>query len=118
MGFPPGFHGNCVPPSVPRNRGGTHMLGTTWLAYFEGNAREDRAPAASLLAEVPVRLRAPLVRSIGRFQLGESAGGKIHDEIATHPDRALDRATRRSVQLYVEEEWRHSRELAMIIRAL
>jgi hypothetical protein len=94
------------------------MLGTTWLAYFEGNVRGDRAPAAGLRTEVPETLRAPLAVSLGRFQLGESAGGKIHREISTHPDAALDPAVRRSVQLYIEEEWRHARELAMIIAAL
>ena len=94
------------------------MFGTTWLAYFEGNARDDRAPAPSLRAEVPAELHAALACSLGRFQLGESAGGKIHEEIPTHPDRALDEGTRRSVQLYIEEEWRHARELGMIIRAL
>jgi len=94
------------------------MFGTTWLGYFEGNARNDRAPHASLYAEVPAELRRPLAISLGRFQLGESAGGKIHEEIATHPDPALDASTRRSVQLYIEEEWRHSRELALIIRTL
>jgi hypothetical protein len=94
------------------------MFGTTWLAYFEGNSRPDCAPAASLAAEVPLELRAALAVSLGRFQLGESAGGKIHEDIATHADRALDPATRRSVQLYIEEEWRHSRELAMIVRAM
>jgi len=94
------------------------MIGMTWLAYFEGNSRRDCAPAASLSAEVPLPLHAPLALSLGRFQLGESAGGKIHDEMPRHPDRALDQETRRSVQLYIEEEWRHARELALVIRAL
>jgi hypothetical protein len=94
------------------------MLGSNWLAYFESNAREDRAPALSLFAEVPADLRAPLAVSLGRFQLGESAGGRIHAEIATHPDPTLDGPTRRAVQLYIEEEWRHARELAMLITAL
>jgi hypothetical protein len=94
------------------------MIGTTWLAYFEGNARRDCAPAQSLRAEVAQSLWAPLSLSLGRFQLGESAGGKIHEEMPTHPDRALDAPLRRAVQLYIEEEWRHARELALIIRAL
>ena len=94
------------------------MFGTIWLSYFEANARRDCAPAPSLWAEVPEALRAPLAVSLGRFQLGESAGGRIHDEMPTHPDPALDAKTRRSVQLYIEEEWRHARELGMIIVAL
>jgi hypothetical protein len=94
------------------------MFGTTWLAYFKANARSDIAPGPELRDEVPAALHASLAVSLGRFQLGESAGGKIHEEMPTHPDPALDAATRRSVQLYIEEEWRHSRELAMIITAL
>lgn len=94
------------------------MIGTTWLAYFEGNARSDCAPAASLPAEVPESQWRSLALSLGRFQLGESAGGKIHEEVPTHPDRALDPPLRRAVQLYIEEEWRHARELGMLIHAL
>lgn len=94
------------------------MIGKTWLAYFEGNARLDCAPAASLRAEVPQPLWSTLALSLGRFQLGESAGGKIHEEMPTHPDRALDAPMRRAVRLYIEEEWRHARELAMVIHAL
>jgi hypothetical protein len=94
------------------------MFGTTWLAYFEGNARSDRAPGPGLCDEVPAALRARLAVSLGRFQLGESAGGRIHQEIPSERDRALDAPARRSIQLYIEEEWRHSRELAQIVRAL
>ncbi len=94
------------------------MFGSTWLAYFEGNARPDRAPGAALFAEVPQARRAPVAASLARFQLGESAGGRIHQEIATLPDRTLDAPTRRAIQLYIEEEWRHARELSLIIGAL
>src|SRR6187402_1779491 len=93
------------------------MFATTWLAYFEGNARCDRRAVASLCSEVPAALRAPLALSLGRFQLGEAAGGRIHHEMNA-PVRGLGAATRRSVQLYIEEEWRHARELATIIEAL
>lgn len=93
------------------------MFATTWLAYFESNARCDRLAPGSLCAEVPSPLRAPLARSLGRFQLGESAGGRIHEEM-NEPQRALDATARRSVQLYIEEEWRHARELASIVVAL
>jgi hypothetical protein len=98
--------------------GGTLMFGTAWLSYFDGNVRCDRAPSASLRAEIPPDLRQPVVVSLGRFQLGEAAGGKLHEDIVIYRDAALDPALRRSVQLYIEEEWRHSRELACIIRAL
>lgn len=94
------------------------MFGTAWLDYFEGNVRKECAPAPSLRAELPEVLHAPLARSLGRFQLGESAGGRIHAEIQTHPDPALDPHARRSIQLYIEEEWRHAAELAELVTAL
>jgi hypothetical protein len=94
------------------------MFGIAWLSYFDRNVRRDCAPAASLGAEIPRELHRPLTISLGRFQLGEAAGGKLHEDIVTLRDATLDPPVRRSVQLYIEEEWRHSRELAMIIRAL
>jgi hypothetical protein len=94
------------------------MFGKTWLAYFEGNSRNDQAAAPSLTAELPQELHRLLAESLGRFQLGESAGGRLHEEIRTLPDAALDSPTRRAIQLYIEEEWRHARELAALIRAL
>jgi hypothetical protein len=94
------------------------MFGRTWLAYFEGNARPDAPPSPALSAELALDLREDLCASLGRFQLGESAGGKIHEDIATLRDPALDAATRRAIQLYIEEEWRHARELAGVIHAL
>lgn len=94
------------------------MIGSTWLSYFQGNAREDRAPAPTLRGEVPDALRLPLAASLARFQLGESAGGRIHEEMAGLPDRTLDAPLRRAIQLYIEEEWRHARELSMMIGSL
>jgi len=94
------------------------MFGTAWLGYFDGNVRRDCAPAAGLRAEVPGDLRHALAVSLGRFQLGEAAGGRLHEDITTLRDASLDPPLRRSVQLYIEEEWRHSRELASIIREL
>src|SRR6478735_2525843 len=112
---PRGLH--AASPRAAQSRaflelGGTLMFGTAWLSYFEGNVRVDVAPGATLAAEVPRRLHAALAVSLGRFQLGESAGGQLHQDIATARDQELDPALRRSVQLYIEEEWRHSRELA------
>jgi hypothetical protein len=94
------------------------MLGESWLNYFESNQRNDCPPGQALYQEVPAELRAPLVASLGRFQLGESAGGRIHGEVNAHPDPVLDAAWRRSIQLYIEEEWRHARELGMVIEIL
>lgn len=94
------------------------MFGHTWLAYFQANARRDCAPAPGLCSEVPAALRGPLAVSLGRFQLGESAGGRIHEEMNGDCDATLDAKARLSIQFYIEEEWRHARELALVIAAL
>jgi hypothetical protein len=94
------------------------MFATAWLAYFEGNARCDRLATSSLGSEVPRALWAPLALSLGRFQLGEAAGGRIHAEMSEPNAGRLSAPARRSVQLYIEEEWRHSRELASIVLEL
>lgn len=94
------------------------MFGTFWLAYFVDNSRPDCAPGAALGREVRAELHAPLALSLGRFQLGESAGGRIHADIVSERDPALDPALRRAIQLYIEEEWRHSRELGLIVGEL
>ncbi len=94
------------------------MFGDQWQAYFESNTRTDRAWTCDIRHEVPPELRRALIDSLAHFQLGEAAGGRIHSEITVHPDPALDHGARRAIQLYIEEEWRHSRELASIIHAL
>ena len=88
-----------------------------WQRYFEAN-RDRPSPGAGDVAEIDPRLRAALVRSLGRFYLGESSEGRIAKEAARSSDPALDRAMRESIALYVREEGRHAREIAEALGAL
>ena len=59
------------------------------------------------MEELAAPLRAALVRSLGRFYLGESSEGRIAKEAARSSDPALDGPLRESIALYVREEGRH-----------
>jgi len=70
------------------------------------------------MEELGAPLRAALVRSLGRFYLGESSEGRIAKEAASSSDPAFDDAMRESIALYIREEGRHAREIASALRAL
>ncbi len=89
-----------------------------FLEHFSRNRRSARPTPAGIEAEIEPGLRALLVHSLQSFQLGEAAGGRIHEQVLVQRDPALDPSTRRSIQLYVEEEWRHARELELVLEAL
>ncbi|MGO8999082.1 MAG: hypothetical protein ACLQVI_37620 [Polyangiaceae bacterium] len=88
-----------------------------WRRYFEEN-RDRPSPPVGSMAELDAPLRAALVRSLGRFYLGESSEGRIAKEAAQSCDPALDGAMRESIGLYIREEGRHAREIASALRAL
>src|SRR6185503_1693785 len=90
-----------------------------WRRYFEGNRGRARMRCEAVgEADLSRELRAALDHGIGAFQLGEAAGGGLARRIYELKDSALDLATRRSIELYILEEGRHSGELASILRAL
>jgi len=89
-----------------------------WLAYFRGNADNTPPPVGAEAATIPPALRAALVRSLGRFYLGETGEGRIAHEAARSGDPALDEAMCESIVLYVREEGRHARALAGALAAL
>jgi hypothetical protein len=88
-----------------------------WHRYFLGNEARPLA-AAGDVSGVALDLRAALVRSLGRFYLGESSEGRIASEVRRSSDPALDAPLRAAIGLYIREEGRHARELAGAIRAL
>jgi hypothetical protein len=94
------------------------MNSDAWLAYFRRNATRASAPVNPAVTELPPRLRGALVRSLGRFYLGEAGEGRVANEAARASDVALDDAMRESIALYVREEGRHARSLAALLRAL
>ncbi len=89
-----------------------------FLDHFLYNRRSPRPTPAAIESELAPGLKPLLVRSLQSFQLGEAAGGRIHQQVLLQRDPALDPSTRLSIQLYVEEEWRHARELELALARL
>lgn len=88
-----------------------------WEAYFLANAAR-RAPRHDAVVRLPEAMHGALVASLQRFHLGEAGEGRVANE-ARHAACTRDDAPLvASIGLYVREEGRHARELAILLRAL
>ena len=91
-----------------------------WQAHFERNlGRPDPGTADGRpLFPVDAASRKALASSLAVFQLGESGEGRIAHEIDRCELPGINNAYRRSLKLFVGEEARHGRLLAIIVRSL
>ncbi|MFT3840963.1 MAG: ferritin-like domain-containing protein [Myxococcaceae bacterium] len=92
------------------------MIWSDYLRHFEQNARRP-LPEVRPESLEPVKARA-LARSLARFQLGEAGEGRIAHQIDTAQLPAIDDDYRAALKLFVREEGRHGRVLALIVNAL
>lgn len=89
---------------------------SSWRRHFEDNARR---PLPAIEVEgVPEAWRAPLMRSLAIFQVGESGEGRIVREIERSRLAGIDDDYRAALKLFVKEEGRHARILAAMVRGL
>lgn len=99
------------------SRRSTCVDGRAWLTHFTEN-RSRKSPALPSRILLPAALHEVLVRSMQRFQLGETSEGSLARQAESAPDPVLDEAARAAIALFVREEGRHARELADLLRAL
>jgi hypothetical protein len=86
-----------------------------WLRYFQEN-REHRLKVPPDQVFAPeATLRGPLIRSLRRFQLGESGEGRHLRQFAASTG---DRVYEQCVELFVKEEQDHARMTARILHGL
>jgi hypothetical protein len=83
-----------------------------WLRHFRRNRRHRiepdwQLPVIERRARIPV-----LARSLARFQLGETGGGRRLQRKAA---RGLDARHREVLRLFVDEEREHARLLALLV---
>lgn len=115
---------NLVAPSTADEIGGRprcHRMPHSWLSwrrYFETHRDRPLPDLHGATRRLPARWLAPLRRSLATFQLGESKGGRLSDQIEHAALRGIDDDYRAAVKLFVAEEQRHGEVLAAAVVAL
>ncbi|HVU28589.1 MAG TPA: ferritin-like domain-containing protein [Verrucomicrobiae bacterium] len=86
-----------------------------WLNYFEHN-HVNRLPIPwERGIRVEPHLCAPLIRSLQKFQLGESGEGR---KLKSHARKTGDAIYAAAIDLFIKEEQEHARLMAEILRQL
>ncbi len=86
-----------------------------WLNYFEQN-RANRSPVPwEKGINVEPHLRKPLIRSLQKFQLGESGEGR---KLKSNARKTGDATYAVAIDLFIGEEQEHARLMANILREL
>jgi len=86
-----------------------------WLRYFEHNRDHRMNIPWERGIKIEPWLRRPLVRSLQRFQVGESGEGThLRKRAATTGDRDY----KATIDLFIKEEQEHARLMAVVLRAL
>lgn len=86
-----------------------------WVTYFEQNRLSRRPIPWTVGIEVAPHLRAPLIRSLQRFQIGETGEGRHLQAGAAATGDANYAA---AIALFIAEEHEHARLLEQILNAL
>ncbi|MGO9243671.1 MAG: ferritin-like domain-containing protein [Verrucomicrobiia bacterium] len=95
------------------------MNSSDWLAYFRQNQLDRRGIAWHEGISLDARLRAPLARSLARFQLGESSdGSRLKARARRLARKTNDHAYADAIELFIAEEQEHSRLLANVLHQL
>jgi hypothetical protein len=94
------------------------MTWMPWLAHFQQSAARPLPCVPTVLTDVPAALRPPLARCLARFELGESGGHRIVEQIENEPLEASSPEHRVALQLFVREEARHAHILGQLVLGL
>ncbi len=86
-----------------------------WLDYFEYNRRHRRDIPWEREIELAAHWRGPLIRSLQKFQVGESGEGT---HLRRQAAKTGDPIYQAAIDLFIKEEQEHARLLACILRKL
>lgn len=90
-----------------------------WHNHFKKNSYRPFPENLKIgLFKIPENLRNSLIYSLSIFQLGESGEGRIAKEIDEVEMQGVTPMYRKTLKLFVKEEGRHGRILAMILSQL
>lgn len=87
----------------------------SWLKYFEWNRVHRAKVPWEMGIQVEPLLRGPLIRSLQKFQLGESGEGR---RLRRHAIATGDSFYSAAIELFVKEEQEHARLMAIILSQL
>lgn len=93
------------------------MNWTTWRRHFDDHATRPLPPLDGVEAGLSPGARRALVRSLARFQLGESGEGRIAHDIDHVSLPSVDADYRAALKRFVAEEGRHARILGCLVNA-
>ena len=86
-----------------------------WLKYFQHNREHRYSIPWDRTVEMPFHLRRPLIRSLQRFQVGESGEGThLRRQAGTTRDPVYEAA----IDLFIKEEQEHARLMAGVLQKL
>jgi len=86
-----------------------------WLNYFERNRKKSSSRAVGTGTDIDTQLRGPLIRSLQKFQLGESGEGR---RLRRHAAATGNPVYAAAIDLFVKEEQEHARLMGEILRLL
>jgi hypothetical protein len=94
---------------------GETFRSSEWLAYYRDNLERRVRPDFDDGVAVEGELRGPLIRSLQRFQVGESGEG---EHLLAGARATGDPEYAEAIRLFIAEEQEHARMLAQAIQAL
>lgn len=108
---------NSIEPKVSSTlaSGQAQFSSRRWLAYFQENKKSCPTIVIPQSVRVSESLRAPLSRSLQRFQIGETGEGKHLKKFAAI---MKDPEYERCIDMFIKEEQHHARVLAQIIAGM
>lgn len=104
------------PESASTDHSSSHLFDTSgWLLYFEEN--KSVRPLIRLHKPIGLAdsLRLPLLKSLQRFQIGETGDGK---HLRKYASRIGDSVYEKCVDMFIKEEQAHAQILAQVITAI
>lgn len=87
----------------------------SWLNYFEWSSQNRIVIPWERGLAIEPHLRRPLIRSLQKFQLGESGEGR---RLKRHAARTGDPTYAAAIDLFIKEEQAHARMMAKILTGL
>ncbi len=87
----------------------------SWLNYFKQNRVDRRAVPWRRKLKVEARLEMPLIRSLKRFQVGESGDGR---HLKASARLSGDKEYIEAIDLFIAEEQEHARLMARLLKRM